>query len=175
MDVVGVNDKVLATRLFGKLTHTVKVNKQAQKDLIARRTVAQDAEQVALEGDRGYVAGMECKRHIRREGTARSRGKRAPYRRVVRFEQGGRGCGRVQRLREMRVTAGEAVVGGGYLREQRGKEAEQLLGVVSMDVHGGRVGRRGAGEDRGALDGGARWWRVVAAVAVGTRRCWMSV
>lgn len=87
VDVVRVDDKVLATRLLRELAHPVKVHEEAEEHLVARGAVPEDAEEVRLERDRGDVAGVEGQGHVAAERIAARGRERAPDWRVVRVEE----------------------------------------------------------------------------------------
>lgn len=47
---------------FAKLVHAIKVHQETEKDLIGRRTVFEDAEEVGLDGYGGHVSRVEEER-----------------------------------------------------------------------------------------------------------------
>ena len=97
MDVVRVDNECFARGLAAEFGHAVKIDEEREKDLVRRRTVFKDPEEVGFEGDRGDVTGVERERGgWREDGCAGGGGERPPYGWVVHvWIAGGRWRGRV--------------------------------------------------------------------------------
>lgn len=59
MDVVRINHERPPDRILTQLGHPVKVDEQAQEDMVRRRAVLEDAQEIGLEGDGGDVPRVE--------------------------------------------------------------------------------------------------------------------
>ena len=143
MDIVRIYDECASRGVCGELGHAVKVDQEAEKDLVCGGAVFEDAEEIGLERNGGDVACMEGERcGGRGEGSSGSCCERAPdwivHGGAGRSAGWGHGGGR-----------GEGIVGGRDLSQQRGKEFEQLLWGIRIDIQGGRRGGRGVDVGRG--------------------------
>lgn len=59
VDVKVIYDELATCRLFGELGHAIKIDQERYEDLICGRAILENTEEVGLECDRGYIAGMK--------------------------------------------------------------------------------------------------------------------
>ena len=142
MDVVRVYDECAGCCVGSKLGHAIKVDKEAEENLVCGRAVFEDAEEICLEGYGWDVAGMESEGSRRGcEGSARCGCEGAPNG-VVQGSCGGYG-------------GSKSIVGSGDLSQQRREQSEQLLRRIRIDIQrGGRRRRPDGGRRQRICDGG---------------------
>ena len=59
VNVKVINDELVTCGLFGELGHAIKIDQKRYEDLVCGRAILEDTEEVGLEGDGRYIAGMK--------------------------------------------------------------------------------------------------------------------